>query len=602
MDDHDGQSGPEPGAEPETGTQAAEPASAPDTPDAHVAADSDATPGAGEPGSDETAHEPADDESDSPRDLIVGLVGAVGTDLPWVEHELLGHLGSLGFDAQAFSLSGLMDREYGGALPARGSVPYDDYVFEHMTAGNVLRALWRSADALALVAVEDIRRRRDARPDMDRRPFAVVLRSLKRPEEIRLLREVYRGQFVVVGCHTPRDTRIRQLSDAIARTRGAGTATAHRARAEELADRDEHELGPPSADPAKRAWLKENGQSVEEAFPLADAYINLQDRARAARELRRFCDLLLGSPFVSPSKDEHAMFHAGSAAVRSADMSRQVVGAIAKDGRVIAVGCNEVPRAGGGTYWEGDSDDARDFRLGMDGNQDQRDRALREVFEVLSARGLLTQEALDAGLEVFAKTLNDTRVDGLIEFTRAAHAEMVALLDAAQRGVGVDGAVLYTSTFPCHNCAKHIIAAGISRVVFIEPYPKSLAEQLHGDAIAFDDPRRTGPTVHFEHFAGVAPVNYFTLFKSTGKRNNDDGTPKDFSITSASPKLRGSFHHTPLVYEEQVIETLRSLREDYGSPTVDMLPDAPSAREDEDPSSQPITVRSEGTSPIDEKD
>jgi cytidine deaminase len=602
MDDHDGQNGPESGAELEACTQAAEPADSGELSEPDVAAESHAMPEASERVGDEAAHEAAADEADGPQDLIVGLVGAVGTDLRWVEHELLSHLGSLGFDAQAFSLSGLMDREYGGALPPRDSVPYDDYVFEHMTAGNVLRSLWRSPDALALVAVEDIRRRRDARPDTDRRPFAVVLRSLKRPEEIRLLREVYRGQFVVVGCHTPRDTRIRQLSDGIARTRGAGTATAHRARAEELADRDEHELGRPSADPAKRAWLKEYGQSVERAFPLADAYINLQDRARAARELRRFCDLLLGSPFVSPSKDEHAMFHAGSAAVRSADMSRQVGAAIAKNGRVIAVGCNEVPRAGGGTYWEGDPDDARDFRLGMDGNQDQRDRALREVFEVLSARDLLTQEALDAGLEDFARTLNDTRVDGLIEFTRAAHAEMVALLDAAQRGVGVDGAVLYTSTFPCHNCAKHIIAAGISRVVFIEPYPKSLAEQLHGDAIAVDDPRRTGPTVHFEHFAGVAPVNYFTLFKSTGKRKNDDGTPKDFAITSASPKLRGSFHRTPLVYEEEAIKSLRSLREKYGSPTVGMLVDAPFATEVERPSSQRMGARSEGTSATDAKD
>ncbi|MDN3612645.1 hypothetical protein QWZ16_23945 [Vibrio ostreicida] len=26
--------------------------------------------------------------------------------------------------------------------------------------------------------------------------------------------------------------------------------------------------------------------------------------------------------------------------------------------------------------------------------------------------------------------------------------------------------------FPCHNCAKHIVASGIKRVVYVEPYPK----------------------------------------------------------------------------------------------------------------------------------
>ncbi|MEJ7655371.1 MAG: deaminase [Chloroflexia bacterium] len=45
------------------------------------------------------------------------------------------------------------------------------------------------------------------------------------------------------------------------------------------------------------------------------------------------------------------------------------------------------------------------------------------------------------------------------------HAEMSALLDAGRRGVPVQGATLYTTTFPCHNCARHIVGAGIDRVV-----------------------------------------------------------------------------------------------------------------------------------------
>jgi deoxycytidylate deaminase len=44
---------------------------------------------------------------------------------------------------------------------------------------------------------------------------------------------------------------------------------------------------------------------------------------------------------------------------------------------------------------------------------------------------------------------------------------MSALLDADRRGVAVQGATLHTTTFPCHNCARHIVGAGIDRVVFI---------------------------------------------------------------------------------------------------------------------------------------
>lgn len=347
-----------------------------------------------------------------------------------------------------------------------------------------------------------------------------------------------------------------------------------RASAEGLTDRDEHELGPPESDGNTRKWLKRHGQSVEQTFPLADAYVNLKNKDQASGALSRFLDLLLGSPFISPSRDEVAMFHAGAAAVRSSDMSRQVGAAIATDdGDIIAVGCNEVPRAGGGAYWEGDDDDARDHRLEMDANQDHRERAMHEVFQVLTARGLLTPEAVTGGEKMFAEMLDDTRVDGLIEFTRSTHAEMAALLDAARRGVSVQGMTLFTSTFPCHNCTKHIVTAGIKRVVFIEPYPKSLAEQLHGDAIAVDRPS-TG-AVLLEHFSGVAPMNYFTLFEATGVRKNADGSPARF--TTRKPKLRGSFYPTPLPHEEEAIRRLAELKQDKGAPTVGMLADAPTA-------------------------
>ena len=32
---------------------------------------------------------------------------------------------------------------------------------------------------------------------------------------------------------------------------------------------------------------------------------------------------------------------------------------------------------------------------------------------------------------------------------------------------------MYMTTFPCHNCAKHIIASGIINVYYIEPYAES---------------------------------------------------------------------------------------------------------------------------------
>ena len=50
------------------------------------------------------------------------------------------------------------------------------------------------------------------------------------------------------------------------------------------------------------------------------------------------------------------------------------------------------------------------------------------------------------------------------------HAEQNAIADAARRGVSVAGATAYISHFPCINCAKALINAGITRLVYSVAY------------------------------------------------------------------------------------------------------------------------------------
>jgi hypothetical protein len=83
---------------------------------------------------------------------------------------------------------------------------------------------------------------------------------------------------------------------------------------------------------------------------------------------------------------------------------------------------------------------------------------------------------------------------------------------------------LYTTTFPCHECTRHVIAAGVQRVVYIEPYPKSLAPQLHDDAIAIDEDTPPHHKVRFEPFVGVGPRKYMELFTARpGARKDESG-------------------------------------------------------------------------------
>jgi deoxycytidylate deaminase len=108
-----------------------------------------------------------------------------------------------------------------------------------------------------------------------------------------------------------------------------------------------------------------------------------------------------------------------------------------------------------------------------------------------------------------------TKLDGglvwdITEYGRAVHAEMEALLSCARNGGQVRGSVLYSTTFPCHNCAKHIVCSGVTRVVYIEPYPKSQAMSLHDDSIAVEQPEP--PKVIFEPFIGLGPRRFMELF------------------------------------------------------------------------------------------
>ncbi len=68
------------------------------------------------------------------------------------------------------------------------------------------------------------------------------------------------------------------------------------------------------------------------------------------------------------------------------------------------------------------------------------------------------------------------------ELCRALHAEMNALLQAAQYGISVKDGVMYCTNQPCIICAKMIINAGIKRVVVLEHYPDAFAQQILSDA------------------------------------------------------------------------------------------------------------------------
>lgn len=445
-----------------------------------------------------------------------------------------------------FRLTDLMKDVPIGLRPVTDDISVESYKQRIANANKLRKTLGN--DAMAGIAVSAIRTQRDRRlaeaatsrrrsqSRSQRKPgdvltaHAYVIRQLKRPEEVALLRRVYGRQFVLVSAYAPEEQRCTRIKERERQRTSSTLSDAeidHRAR--ELIDQDLNEANNP------------NGQNVRDVFPLADVFIDASSRQSANNTTTRFVKLLFGNNWLTPSRDEYAMYIAKSASLRSADLSRQVGAAIfSTAGEVITLGCNEVPKASGGTYWEGDHGDARDFQLGRDANEAQKFELLVDLVERLKEERLLSAKLNNRkDVRQVARDLIDrphvasAKLMDIIEFGRVIHAEASALADASRRGLSVRDATLYCTTFPCHLCATNIVASGVSRVVFIEPYPKSYATVLHKDAISLEG--AVGKVI-FEPFVGVSPVRYRDLFERK-KRKSKAGKALEWNTADRRPLI-----------------------------------------------------------------
>lgn len=421
-------------------------------------------------------------------ELVFGVVAPVGTDTGQLSLVLAEHLKKFKYRVDEIRLSEFLRqppiaKKHGVKLKEGDEA---QRINSLMDAGNRVREISGRPDVLALYAASDIARRRP-RDDEDQKTSRVahILLSLKRPEEVAVLRQVYGAGFYLIGVYASEDARVAHLEHE--REMSPQEAKA-------LILRDQDEAG---------EW----GQQTRAAFNLADVFVHLDERhyPKFRKSVQRFVDLVFGCPSETPTADENAMFLAFAAALRSADLSRQVGAVVMSErGEVIATGANDVPCFGGGSYWPGDGDQ-RDFRRGGDSNKEEIERIADDI-----VRAVLPKASDDDRREASDRVLAESRLGDLTEFGRPVHAEMEALLHCARSGVSPLGGTLFTTTFPCHNCAKHIVAAGIRRVYFVEPYPKSKASVLHSDSISVE--REAKGKVVFKPFVGVAARRYFDLF------------------------------------------------------------------------------------------
>jgi deoxycytidylate deaminase len=474
-------------------------------------------------------------KSNSARELVFGIVGHVGSGTSTVANDLCNILAGQTVDEEQQEAVILKARSVieGWAKANSENLPTDDTprmeaVSRFQDLGDEMRAAGDHA-AVARGLIRLIREQRatfqgtevaEEEPvNPDGKPRAYVLDSLRHPAEVHLLRRVYGDAFVLVGVVCEEETRATRIAHKYTDA-GLDAAGAFMRR-------------------DAKASAK-HGQRVSDAFHLSDYFIDntasrfLKSDATKANpnwdipdHLERLIALVTHDQIERPKIDETAMYAAAGAGMRSACLSRQVGSSVLDaEGNIVATGANEVPRAGGGVYGENASDDAVDDRcfkrLKACSNTMEQIQIAKDLYEDIKD---LLKDNLNK--DAVVQQLRDSRVGELLEFSRAVHAEMDAILEAGRKGVSTIGARVFVTTFPCHYCARHLVSSGVDEVQYIEPYPKSKAFSLHGDSIQNDigekdwtPPSQGGEKVLFRPFTGVAPRMYRRAFQKNRELKN----------------------------------------------------------------------------------
>ncbi|AWX81792.1 anti-phage dCTP deaminase [Raoultella ornithinolytica] len=511
-------------------------------------------------GNDDVAEQPTINATQEIKDsvtpeIIIALCGPIGSPLHETAEQISFSLKKYGYKTYDIRLSDLIriNSKY-TKINLDESTKLKKFK-SLITVGDKLREIYGS-DILAKLAIAKISAERKKNfgefddivnesskgeaSKIKNQKICHIIDSVKNSSELELLKSIYGKMIFSIGVFSPLEARRENLSKI------------NSLSVEDIAELINTDSGEEF----------DHGQSVRDTFPKCDYFLrvdsglaepgNAEAKGQILSKLERFFKLIFRSSVISPTEEENAMYAATSAARNSACLSRQVGAAVtSSSGELLSTGWNDVPRNGGGLYGKQSirlkviDPDHRCYALkSRSCSNDAEKRILAEVvIDSLVQEKIISVKKREDAIQTILK---NSRLKDLIEFSRAVHAEMHAILGASRvAGERILGGKIFVTTYPCHSCARHIIASGISEVYFIEPYRKSLALKLHSDAMT-ESVIETDEKVKLIQFDGVAPTRFLELFES-GSRKSKAGVlelategaamPVDSVSLKAIPKL-----------------------------------------------------------------
>jgi len=289
----------------------------------------------------------------------------------------------------------------------------------------------------------------------------IVIDAIRNPYEAIFFKERYAG-FYLVSINTENDNRLAHLRRA------------HKFSETQIKDLDEKEY------PRRLSgYNKFISQNIQKCIEISDIHIH-NPRKEQFNNVELKCQLawymyLIQHPgLVMPTSLESCMQIAYTVKQSSGCISRQVGAAVTdEEFSVKSVGWNNTPQGQVPCLLR----NTEDLLLGQDthaySEYERNDSKFREVlhekFDTLRKSKLLKGRNLSF---CFKDMQNEIDGEKNQVHTRSLHAEENAFLQISKHGgMTLRNGILFTTASPCELCSKKAYQLGISKIVFIDPYP-----------------------------------------------------------------------------------------------------------------------------------
>lgn len=291
----------------------------------------------------------------------------------------------------------------------------------------------------------------------------IVIDAIRNPYEALFLKKRF-SSFYLVSVNTDNENRLKYL-------RGS-----HKLSDDQIKVLDKKEY--PSGLRGNERFVSQN---IQKCIEISDIHVNNPrsdnfGHSELRCQLSWYVSLMLHPGLVPPTLLESCMQVAYSVKKNSGCISRQVGAAVSDESYSIkSVGWNNPAEGQVPCILRS----AEDLINGYDGSAysfyEKNDSVFRDSIKNKYINVISDDSYKRHGLNLsfcFKDIQNEVEGEKNQVYTRSLHAEENAFLQISKNGgQSLSGGVLFTTASPCELCAKKAYQLGISKVVYIDPYP-----------------------------------------------------------------------------------------------------------------------------------